>query len=354
MDRSMSTHSHEAEPTEARMLVDAQAFNEWADEKLPRLGSDPLQVEFLPGGGTSNIDLKVTRGGDIGVLRRPRRVPLPGSERILVREAQVLGALTGTGVPAPQLWASCPSQEPLGFPFYVMSFIDGWTPSRGERFPQPFDRPGRDRRNLAYELFASIGDLAKVDFNAVGLAAFGKPGDFLRRQVDRWRGQLASYREIEGYTGRELPGVDYVADWLSANTPETPRIGVLHGDASFEHTLFSRNAPTHLAALIDWELSTVGDPLLDLGWAAFTFSPRDGVPPPPGMSKGLDYPWREELVEFYADRAELPTNNINYYMILAQFKLATLLELNCSNNRIARTTLELIATAEQMARNSHR
>lgn len=345
-------------------LVNASGFEAWADKNVPRLGSGPLVAKFLTGGSTNAV-FSVTRGGDTGVLRRPPRAPRPDSEKILAREARVLGALNGSGVPAPELYGWCPDEGPIGVAFYVMSFVDGWTPTGDSDFPPPFDERGPDRRQLAFELVRGIADLARVDYKAVGLEDFGKPGNFLARQVDRWKGQLAMYREAESYAGRELPGLNYVTDWLTANTPESPRVSIIHGDYGFPNTLFDRSAPSRLKAMIDWELSTIGDPLLDLGWTAYGFNPRDknGVPPPPNLFDASYYPSREELIDYYADRTGLPMDNIVYYMVLAQFKLATLLERKYAESLIGKAskeygayfgqlTLDLVTCAEAMARRS--
>lgn len=348
--------------TEMLDLIDFQGFEDWADAHVPRLGSGPLVAKYLTGGATNAV-FSVTRGGDIGVLRRPPRVPRPDSEKILAREARVLRALNGSGVPAPELYGWCPDHGPIGTAFYVMSFVDGWTPMGDGDFPTPFNQRGPDRQAMAFELVRGIAELAMVDYRAAGLEDFGKPGNFLARQVDRWKGQLAMYRDAESYAGRELPGLHYVTDWLSANTPESPRIGIIHGDYGFPNTLFDRSAPCKLKAMIDWELSTIGDPLLDLGWTVYGFNPRDpdGVPPPPNLFDASFYPPREDLIAYYGDLTGLPMDNIVYYMVLAQFKLATLLERKYAESLIGKAsaeygayfgqlTLDLVKCAEAMAR----
>ena len=171
------------------------------------------------------------------------------------------------------------------------------------------------------------------------------------------------YKEAENYAGRELPGLDYVADWLRANTPVSPRMGVIHGDYSFANVLFAHGDDPRLAAIIDWELSTVGDPLLDLGWTVYSFMSRDGFAPPQDIYNTAPYPFREELIEYYAGKTGLPVDNIDYYMILAQFKLGALLErkyaeyLGGKKDReygeyFGKLTLDLFATAAEMAKRS--
>lgn len=345
-------------------LLDASRFERWADQHLPALGDGPLIATRLAG-GSSNVVFLINRGDQRAVLRRPPRVPRPDSEKILGREARILTALNGTGVRAPALWARCDDRDVIGVSFYVMDFVEGWGLYDEASVPAAFKEPGRERRQLAFELIRGIADLSRIDHRAAGLEDFGRGENFLARQVDRWMGQLAMYRDVEGYAGRELPGLDYVTDWLRANLPETSRLGIIHGDYGFANTLFDHRAPARLATIIDWELSTIGDPLLDLGWAVYGFNPRDanGVAPPPGLFDASQFPPREDLIAFYGDLAGLPTQNMDYYMILSQFKLATLLERKYADSLSGkipraegeffnRLTLNLVSCAEQMARKS--
>ncbi len=343
-------------------LVDHKRFTDWASQHLPQLGDKQLVIETLSGGATNAV-YRISRGGQSAVLRRPPRVPRPDSEKILGREARVLTALGKTDVPAPRLLAWCEDKTVMGTHFYVMTEVNGWLPMEEKNFPAGYEPGTQARRNMAFELINGIAMLANVDYKEIGLEGFGKPEGFLDRQVDRWLGQLASYKNSENYEGRELPGLDYVADWLRANTPETPRIGILHGDYAFANVLFAHSPTPKLAAMIDWELSTVGDPLLDLGWVAYAFQSRDGSPLAQDVYDTAHYPCREELIEFYAERTGLPVDNIDYYIILAQFKLGALLERKYAEYLIgkqskengeffANLTLDLFKNAEQMARNS--
>ena len=307
-------------------LLDVPAIQEWLDEHVPSLGSGPLQARILAGGATNAVFL-IERGGEKAVLRRPPRIPRPDSDKILGREARVLKALEGTDVPAPHLFGHCADLSVNGgSAFYVMSYADGWVGLGA--FPPPFDQPGEARRNLAFELVGGIASLANVDYQTVGLEDFGKPEGFLKRQVDRWLHQLEMYRTTDDYAGRELPGLAYVGDWLKDHPIETPRAGVIHGDYGFANAMFERGEAARLLAMVDWELSTVGDPLLDLGWVLYGFrSETDPVGgPPPAYFDPAPFPTREELARFYAERTGLPVDKLDYYLVLAQFKLAVLLE----------------------------
>jgi aminoglycoside phosphotransferase (APT) family kinase protein len=309
-------------------LVDVAAVEAWLDRNAPRAGAGPLTARKISG-GSSNAVFLLERGATQTVLRRPPRVPRPDSEKILGREARVLRALNGTDVPAPRMIAHCDDPAVNGVAFYVMSYVPGWVSMGGEKdFPAPYNQAGPARDQLAFQLVEGIARLAKVDYRAVGLEGFGKPDDFLQRQVDRWLHQLQIYRETETYQGRDLPGLAYVSDWLRDNVVATPRAGIIHGDYGFANAIFAHGPEARLAAMVDWELSTVGDPLLDLGWVAYGFRSRRD-PPGEASSGYFDaalFPPREDLCEAYAERTGLPLDNLDYYLVLAQFKLAVLLE----------------------------
>lgn len=341
-------------------LIDVPKLSAWLDAQLPAFGAGPLQCELLSG-GASNAVFKVRRGGDALVLRRPPKTPRPDSDKVIAREARLLRALGGTDVPHPKFHAYCADKSVLGAPFYLMAMVDGWVGHVDNRpYPAPFDR-GENHRLLPFALVEGIARLANVDYRAVGLDDFGKPEGFLERQVDRWMSLLASYKESEGYAGREIPGLAYAADWLRANTPAMSAPGIIHGDYSLANALFSYDTPPRLAAMIDWELGTIGDPLLDLGWVLYAYRGRDEKTPPAGYFDASAFPYREELAEYYAQRTGRDVSNLRYYMILAQFKLATILERHYARALTGRQTqamgasmnkliLGVAAKAEEMAR----
>jgi aminoglycoside phosphotransferase (APT) family kinase protein len=210
-------------------------------------------------------------------------------------------------------------------------------------------------------LVGGIAELARLDHEAIGLADFGRPEGFLERQVDRWLGELASYRASENYVGREIPGLAYVTDWLRANTPATSVPGIIHGDYSLANVFFRNDPPTRLAAIIDWEMSTIGDPLLDLGWLLYAFNGRDQKMPPAGTFDPSDFPYREEMAERYAAISGRSIEHLRYYLVLAQFKLGIIMERNYARSLNGRQdrergeysrqhVLRLFAKAETMAR----
>jgi len=303
-------------------LVDLDKLAEWMDAQgLPRGELGDLE---LLGGGTQNILLRFRRGGDEYILRRPPPHPRRNSDETMRREARVLAALAGSDVPHPALIAACPETDVLGVAFYLMQSVRGFNPTTG--LPEPHRSDPALRRAMGFAMVDGIAALGRIDYQAVGLADFGRPEGFLERQVGRWRSQLQSYDELPGYPGPDIPGLDEVAAWLERNCPTQWRPGILHGDYHLANVLFSYDGP-ELAAIVDWELSTIGDPLLDLGWliatwpdddgaaaATIAFTPRDGLPN------------SAELVERYRAASDRDLGHIDWYAVLACYKLGIILE----------------------------
>lgn len=247
-----------------------------------------------------------------------------------MREARVLTALNGTPVPHPHCFGVCDDTSVIGAPFYVMEMVRGWAGALRDGFIHhraPFDAAPYEY-GIQYALVDGIVALANVDYQAVGLADFGKPDNFLERQVDRWSSQLQSYERLYGYKGRELTGYAESEGWLRANVPNTSVTGILHGDMGTPNAFFSFDSPVHLVALIDWELSTIGDPLLDLGWIGTQL--RDEREPnycfPNALYNVAEMPTRQELARYYASGTGRDVSNFDYYLILALFKAGCLLE----------------------------
>jgi aminoglycoside phosphotransferase (APT) family kinase protein len=310
-------------------IADVPRLTAWLDANIPELGDGPLRLEPLHG-GTSNVILTLDRGATTVALRRPPVAPPPGSEKSILREARVLAALNATDVPHPHCYGACGDPEVIGAPFYVMQLVAGWAGElRDEKIHHrpPFDT-APDERGVAFALVDGLIALAGVDYKAIGLEDFGKPDNFLGRQVDRWESQLNSYPALYGYAGREIEGYAYVRDWLRANIPDDFRPGIMHGDCGTPNALFAFDRPARLEALIDWELSSIGEPLLDLAW--FTNSLRDEDGPdavdPGALYNQENLPSRQELARYYSAGTGRDTSNFDYYCVLAAFKGGCILE----------------------------
>ena len=269
--RALSRRRKEADPVAKRTaaeeeaiaartegLVHEERLGRWMDElDLPGRG-EPVTSHFISGGASNEI-FEIQRGEFRAVLRRPPRVVPKGRNETMLREYRVLEALNGTDVPHPEAFAACSDPEVIGSAFYLMSLVDGWSPMNMDGWPAPFDTDLDARFGLGIELVDGIARLARVDWKARGLEGFGKPEGFHDRQVDRWLAHL------DAVQFRELPGLDVASDWLRSHKPTHWEPGIIHGDYQFANVMFGHGAPARLAAMVDWEMSTVGDPLLDLG-----------------------------------------------------------------------------------------
>jgi len=305
-------------------------LTDWLDAHVPELGTGPLNTSILSG-GTSNVVLTLDRGEGPMVLRRPPAVPPPGAENGVLREARILTALNQTEVPHPHCYASCDDAGVIGRPFYVMEMVKGWAPNlRDEKI---HNEPPFDRMPYIYGIPFAIVDglikLSNVDHKAIGLGDYGKPGKFLERQVDRWAGQLASYPErYAGYEKRDFPGYDETVEWLRSNVLANEVTGIIHGDVGTPNMMFRHGPPPRLAAMIDWELSTIGDPMLDLGW--FTGGMRDEDHPDKKFPTALQdpnlFPTKQELARYYCAGTGRDFRDYEYFSVLAKFKSGCLLE----------------------------
>ena len=304
-------------PEDTGTAPDTAALGRWLDERdAPGAGEKP-ELELLTG-GSQNTLYRVRRGDERMVLRMPGSGADATRFDGLLREIRLVRGLKGTDVPHAELIAADESGDVLGKPFYVMAEIDGWSPMGGG-WQAPFDTDLDARRDLAFELVEGAAKLGRVDWRAQGLEGFGRPDGFHERQVDRWLDFLQAYQV------RELPGLDVAADWLRRNRPEHYTPGIMHGDYQFANVMYAHGAPARLAAIVDWEMTTIGDPLLDLGWCLLGY---DGENP---RSDGfyLDMagmPTRSELLAHYEKVSGLSTENIDYYLVLANWKLGIVLE----------------------------
>jgi aminoglycoside phosphotransferase (APT) family kinase protein len=265
--------------------------------------------------------MRFTRGTRSFVFRRPPPHKRANSDETMRREARVLAALKGSDVPHPALIAACPDESYLGAAFYLMEPIDGFNATLGLPEPHASDLAMQHRMGLAMP--EAIAALGRVDYVACGLADLSRFEGWAERQVGRWRKQLDSYSDLPGYPGPEIPGVGDVGRWLDANRPLDVRAGLIHGDFHFANVLFRRDCG-ELAAVVDWELVTLGDPLLDLGHLLCTW-PRKGVAGVvPMHAPGLPMP--DEVIAQYAKRTTRDLSDVKWYWVLACYRLGLILE----------------------------
>ena len=289
------------------------------------LGDGPIGDVSAILGGTQNVMLRFTQSGRDYVLRRGPRHLRPVSNSVILRETRVLRALADTDVPHPALIAVCEDISILGDAvFYLMEPVEGF--NAGSEMPELHASNAAVRHEMGLSMADAVARLGAVDHVAVGLADFGKPTGFLERQVPRWLSELESYAKFDNYPGPDIGDVGAVAAWLREHQPADFSPGIMHGDYHAANVMFSRRGP-ELVAIVDWEMCTIGDPLLDLGWMLATWYRPGDEPVLPNefmVSGGLATP--DELVQRYAQNTSRDLSDIDWYTVLSCFKLGIILE----------------------------
>jgi aminoglycoside phosphotransferase (APT) family kinase protein len=278
--------------------------------------------------GHSNEVFRVERGDLVAVLRRPPRTPLSPTAHDMAREFRVLTAFHDPAgwrahapVPVPDPIALCTDADVIGAPFYLMRVVDGVVVR--ERLPSVLAADPSAARACGFALMDALAGIHAFDWQAGGLDGFGRPDGYLERQVSRWLGQLEKYKT------RALPEVDDAAAWLADRIPPAQLPGVIHGDYKLDNVMLAPRLPVEIVAVVDWEQSTVGDPLVDVGWVLGLWAEANdaasvaGVTPFAGLD---DIPTRRDLLDRYAADSDLDLRNVDYYCVLALFKLACVME----------------------------
>jgi aminoglycoside phosphotransferase (APT) family kinase protein len=299
-------------------LVDEERVSAWLQREAAIPG--PITAERV-GGGNSNATFLLRGPAGSLILRRPPAAALSGTAHSMAREHRVLRALAETDVPAPRPVAFCDDPDVTGAPFLVMEHVDGV--SITDRLPADYEPGAGSVRRLGEEMIDGLAALHRLDWRAAGLEDFGRPEQFLERQVPRWT------KQYESVAVRDLPRFAQLGEWLEANRPAEWTPGLLHGDFHLDNCLYSAREP-RLLAIIDWELATIGDPLLDVGLALAFWGSRPIDPPAmpqvQGVSRGAGGPEREELAARYAERSGRSVEHLAWYMALAFWKLAAIVE----------------------------
>jgi aminoglycoside phosphotransferase (APT) family kinase protein len=287
------------------------------------LGEGELEAERI-GEGHSNVTFLLRRGGERLVLRRPPRPPLPPSAHDVLREARLLKAVEGTAVRVPRVLAACEDESVLGVPFYVMEEVRGTVIT--DSIPEALDTP-EGRARIGRELIEALAEIHEVDWRACGLEGFGKPSGYLERQLRRFNGLW------EHNKTREVERVQEVGDWLAANMPESPDATIVHGDYRLGNVMVADEPPPKVVAIFDWELSTIGDPLADVGYLTVTWIQADD--PTDTMYSTLatvtrreGFQTRDELVALYEERSGRSMSDLRWYQALALWKAAVFMEGN--------------------------
>ena len=274
----------------------------------------------IVGHGRSNLTYRLEAAGQTWVLRRPPLSHVLPTAHDMKREFRIISALEPTSVPVPHAIALCEDTAVNDAPFYIMSFVEGMVPTDPGVVAAAFDESGR--RRLGEELIDTLADFHAIDPASVGLSDFGKPLGFIARQVRRFTEQL------ERSTVRKVPEMEELSRRLSGAVPEESGHSLVHGDYRLDNCVIGRDG--HIAAVLDWELATLGDPLTDLG-LQFMYWPDRGVAPTSAVTSGAvlalpGFPTRGEAIQRYAEKSGRDISNLDFYAALAFFKLAVILE----------------------------
>jgi aminoglycoside phosphotransferase (APT) family kinase protein len=320
--------------------IDLDRLRPYFVEHVPDAADRPLTAELIAG-GRSNLTYGVTDGEHRWVLRRPPLGHVLPTAHDMVREFRVLDALAATDVPVPRVFALCDDPEVNGAPFYVMEWVDGVIL--------------RDAAGLAAltpdtalacseELVDVLVSIHAVDYEAVGLGEFGRPAGFLERQVRRWGEQW------ERSKTREQPAVDELGRRLQAALPESGPPTIVHGDYRLDNTMLVPDDLGRVIAVLDWEMSTLGDPLADLGLFLLYWGSADAQNVATGEPIGTrpGFLSREQVVDRYAERSGRNVDNLDWYLVFASYKLAIIVEGINARIRMGKTLGEGFAESDAL------
>ncbi len=307
-------------------LVDRERLRGFLTDRLGPVGRFAVERHDQ---GLSNETLFVTWGERDLVLRRPPPGETAETAHDVLREYEVLDALQPSPVPVPETVTATDDESVAGCPFYLMTRLDGDVLRFSE--PDRFGAPAA-RRALGEQLVDTLAAIHSLDYEAVGLGAFGRPEGFTERQVERWTGQF-EWAFQETTVERAVPAIETVGEWLAANVPEEQAHTLVHGDYKLDNVLFAPGRPPELAGVLDWEMSTLGDPLCDLGWLLF-FWLEEGADSSalmqtmgPTFLGAEGYASRADLVDHYEQQTGIAVENLTFYRVLAVYKMAALGEM---------------------------
>ncbi len=303
-------------------IEDPARLSAWIRASGGSAEAGQLRGAQLLAGGRSNLTYRLDFGQAALVLRRPPLGHVLPTAHDMAREYRVLTALSGTQIPVPAPVAFCADTDIIGAPFYLMEYVDGLVLRSREDGEQVSPDQARQLSERLAEMLAAIHGL---DPDAVGLTGFGRPAGYMARQLARWQ------RQWELSATREMPGYDALVERLTAGLPESAEGTLVHGDFRLDNMLITLGPQPEVAAVVDWEMSTLGDPLADLGltlmyWADpgekdwLEINVGAGVTSMPGFLT------RAEVAARYAELTGRDISGIGYYMAFGCFKLAVVLE----------------------------
>ena len=294
------------------LKFDEKRLQEWFGDNVPSAGKIEKIVQFK--GGQSNPTYKITSEGQEFVLRRkPPGILLPSAHAV-DREYKVITALQNTEVPVPKTYGLCEDEDVIGTSFFVMDFLDGsiyWDLLLADKSP-------KERTEIYASKNKVIAELHKVNYENVGLSNYGKPGNYIARQVSRWTKQyLASETE-------NIPAMNNLIDWLPPNIPDEDETSIVHGDYRLDNMVF--NASNNVMGVLDWELSTLGHPIADFNYHCISWRNIPQLADQKFCSEN-GIPTEEEYINMYSKHTGKKLDeHWEFYTIFNIFKLAGILQ----------------------------
>jgi aminoglycoside phosphotransferase (APT) family kinase protein len=311
------------EPAATASDLDVAVLTRYLDGKLPGFdAAEPLQVDLLAG-GRSNLTFRIRQSGGDWALRRPPLGHVMESAHDMGREFRVQSGLNKVDFPAPTMRLLCTDHDVLGADFYIMDFITGRVLSTAE---DTAALTPEQCRTLSASQIDTLAQLHGLDLVAAGLDKLGKPTGYVQRQIRRWTGQWETTKT------RELPAVGELASWLAEQGPTVPDLGaaLVHGDFRLDNMVVDP-ATYRPVAVLDWELSTLGDPIADLAvalvyWTEAGDTLRKDLPVSPDVTAAPGFFTRNQVVEHYATATGRDLSHLDFHVALACFKLAVIME----------------------------
>jgi aminoglycoside phosphotransferase (APT) family kinase protein len=308
-----------------------------------------LLVENISFGHSNEVHL-VRFEDKVWALRRPPRGPLLPTAHDVLREYRVLAALQDTPVPVPRVYASCDDVSFIGAPFYLMQYMTGKVIRPGL---VPSDEPSfadtaARRRAVSEAMVDLLIALQSVDWRRVGLEGFGRPDGYIERQLRRWTDQLVRTTQLT----RPLPVMEKIRDWLVTHMPQSQTATTVHGDFKLDNVMWEvEEDSVRVIALFDWEMSTIGDPLADLGWMLTYWSDPSDTELRRGVVSSMEwvtgYYRRAEMSESYEQKSGRPMRDFTFYQVFSLYKLAIILEGSYSRYLSGQADDPLFATYDQ-------
>jgi aminoglycoside phosphotransferase (APT) family kinase protein len=309
--------------------VDLESLRGFFADHVAGADGRPLSAELIAG-GRSNLTYAITDGEHEWVLRRPPLGHVLPTAHDMAREYRVITALTDTDVPVPKTYALCDDTEVNGAPFYVMERVHGRILRTGEELAT---LTREEAAACSREVVDVLARIHRVDYEAVGLGDFGRPEGFMERQLRRWNQQW------ERSKADELPDIDEVARRLRNALPESGPPTIVHGDYRLDNTMLAPDEPDRIAAVLDWEMSTLGDPLADVGLFLLYWGQSEAqiIATGQAIEENAGFASRDEVVEMYAKETGRDVDHLDFYVVFAFYKLAIIVEGIAARYRMGKT-----------------